>query len=157
MGTSPQERPPTPGDPVARSQHHDGVGPTDDAGPTPDWEEYAGFFVFFDHAQIARDQQWRTRVWDTRALVEGEFLGTSPAPWISFILGRVDLPPAASDSRTESFEVRRASVETLSTPEGPQTWLQADVTIDVKRDGALEAAIGSALLAACLPEIGQPQ
>lgn len=121
----------------------------------PNWEEYAGYFVYFDRTRSATGDRWRTRVWDTRELVEEEFPGTGPAPWVSFLLGRARLPVSARSHGPRTFEVASATIEHRETSEGRQTWLRTEVAVDTNEQGAFEAALGSAMVRATLQESGK--
>ena len=90
----PPDRPadrPLPGGPSAPGD--EGDDGTEDVSTRPDWEEYASFIVCFDRRSGA-DEEWQTRVWDTRSMVEVVSPGTAPGVWIGFILDRMDLRPS---------------------------------------------------------------
>ncbi|MGI9615343.1 MAG: hypothetical protein ACR2QO_20700, partial [Acidimicrobiales bacterium] len=123
----------------------------------PDWEEHAGFFVYFDRARGADGDRWRTRVWDTRALIEEEFRGTGPAPWVSFLLGRAGLPSSGQGQGPRTFEVTSASIERRESSAGQRRWLRTELAVDAHEQGAFEAALGSAMLRAALEESGISQ
>lgn len=116
-----------------------------------EWVEYAGYFIYFDRTERDGEEQWRTRVWDTRAMEEQDMPGTAPGPWVSYILARTNLPKVAADPSPSAFEVNTARFEQRVGSSGPETWITAEIAVKIQQDAAFETALGAALLATVLP------
>lgn len=154
-------------DDVLEQDDQPGDEPESDEPPNG-WEEHAGFFVYFDRSEKKGDEEggnepeirtpggepaderWRTRVWDTKAMAEYEMPGAALGPWLTFILGRADLPATVQAEDDAGFEVETASLEQRPTSAGSDTWLTAEIAVRVRDDAAFEAALGAALLQAAL-------
>ena len=76
-----------------------------------EWEQHAGFSVFFDyrvdkHGQQATDKQgkriWQTRVYDNKSGTEEPLPGIDTAPWVNWVLKLADLPVTAEPISTET-------------------------------------------------------
>jgi hypothetical protein len=72
-----------PGAPQAR--------PTPPPATVPQWHQCAGFTVFFDILPGAEDPTaWQTRIYHDESGAEALFPGTDSAPWVAWMLERVD-------------------------------------------------------------------
>ncbi len=67
-----------------------GLDPASDSGETSDaedWSEQFGLFVYIDRS--VDGLRWRTRIWDTTALVEENLSGIAPGLVVDLIIDRI--------------------------------------------------------------------